>query len=127
MDFKNALELNHSVSNSSSLFYSIGLAETGLKNYRQAIIEFTRSINIYPHYLPYESRAFAKSKLKDFRSAIRDYSNAIELNPNNGLAFLNRGYCRLNLGKRELACLDFSKAGELGQEEAYKAIQNYCQ
>ena len=77
--------------------------------------------------MPLDSRAYAKSMLKDFRGAIKDYSQAIYLNPNDGNAFLNRGYCKLNLGYVEQACQDFSKAGELGESEAYDAIKNYCQ
>lgn len=37
-----------------------------------------------------------------------------------------RGECKIKLGDIEGACLDFSKAGELGYEKAYDEIEKYC-
>ena len=66
-------------------------------------------------------------KLGDNRGAIEDNNKAIELNPDYALAYLNRGAAKYNLGDKNGGCLDFSKAGELGYEDAYDLIKKYCQ
>jgi hypothetical protein len=50
----------------------------------------------------------------------------IELNPNDKFAYYNRGSAKYNLNQKNSACLDWSKAGELGFSEAYDAIQRSC-
>jgi hypothetical protein len=37
-----------------------------------------------------------------------------------------RAYSKLYLKQKKSACLDLSKAGELGLEEAYEEIKKYC-
>ena len=36
-------------------------------------------------------------------------------------------FSKLKLGQKESGCLDLSRAGELGYNEAYEAIKKYCQ
>ena len=73
---------------------------------------------------------FDAGKLKyekaEYRGAIQDYSKAIELDPANGNAYYNRGFEKGSLGQIDSACLDLSKAGELGYFEAYEAIKENC-
>lgn len=69
----------------------------------------------------------AKQRLKDYRGAIADYDKAIEINPKYADAYYNRGYAKIDLGQREGGCWDFSKAGELGDTQAYDAIKKYLQ
>ena len=45
---------------------------------------------------------------------------------NNARSYLLRGIAKLKLNQKESACLDFSKAGELGDVDAYEAIKNFC-
>lgn len=42
-------------------------------------------------------------------------------------AYLYRGRVFYKLGDKIKACQDWSKSGELGSEEAYKFISQYCQ
>jgi len=65
--------------------------------------------------------------LKDFSGALVDFDEALAIEPSYSAAFYSRGYAKLNLNKKQSACLDFSKAGELGYEGAYEAIGKYCQ
>ena len=51
---------------------------------------------------------------------------AIKLNPNDVSAFINRGHSKKLLNDKKGACLDYSKAGELGYEQAYDFIKEYC-
>ena len=60
-------------------------------------------------------------------SEIQDYNKAIELNPDFADAYYNRGIAKYDLGDKNGSCLDWSKAGELGDETAYDLIKEHCQ
>lgn len=49
-----------------------------------------------------------------------------ELNPNHSNAYYNRGNAKSRLQDLNGACLDWSKAGELGDASAYEKIKKYC-
>ena len=59
-------------------------------------------------------------------AAIEDYSKAIKLHPYMGDAYLNRGLVLIYLKDKEKGCIDLSRAGELGVEDAYGIISKYC-
>ena len=63
---------------------------------------------------------------RDFHPAIDAYSEAIRYEPGMAEAYYNRALTLLYLGEQQLACIDLSKAGELGLEEAYAVIKRYC-
>jgi len=58
--------------------------------------------------------------------AYEDYSKAIELNPHFAEAYYNRGLIQIYMKDTRKGCLDISKAGELGIEEAYEVLKNYA-
>ena len=60
-------------------------------------------------------------------NSIDSYSEAIRLYPYMGDAFFNRGLVLIYLKDREKGCIDLSRAGELGVEEAYSVINKYCE
>ena len=57
---------------------------------------------------------------------ISDFIKAIEINPNDAEAYYNRGIAKIKLGQKDSGCLDLSKAGELGDSQAYEAIKDLC-
>ncbi|MDR0738107.1 MAG: tetratricopeptide repeat protein [Prevotellaceae bacterium] len=61
-----------------------------------------------------------------YPEAIGNYTYAIQLYPYFGEAFYNRGLVHIYLHEAEKGCLDISKAGELGIDEAYSVIRKYC-
>jgi len=67
-----------------------------------------------------------KDYLQDYSGAISDYNKAIEINPDYAEAYSNRGIAKINLGQKDSGCLDLSKAGELGDSQAYEAIKDLC-
>ena len=67
-----------------------------------------------------------KQSQGDYRGAINDYTKAIELKPNFATAYNNRGLAKILMGQKDSGCLDLSKAGELGNTEAYETIRQYC-
>ena len=56
---------------------------------------------------------------------IYNYSKAIEIDPKDAVAYNNRGIAKYSLKDINGACLDWSKAGELGYD-AYDVIKKYC-
>lgn len=126
LDYQNSLTTSISSLDSVASYYNIGLAQSSLKEFKSAIVTLTKSININPHYLSYDRRAYSKFMIDDYWGAIEDYNKTIELNPDHREAYYNRGLCKISLGRQESGCLDLSKAGELGYEMAYKAIQDFC-
>lgn len=58
--------------------------------------------------------------------AIESYDRAIGLYPYMGDAYFNRGLVLIYLKDKEKGCIDLSRAGELGIEDAYSVISRYC-
>lgn len=59
--------------------------------------------------------------------SIENYTKAIELYPYMGDAYFNRGLVLIYLKDREKGCIDLSRAGELGVQDAYGVIKKYCE
>ena len=64
-------------------------------------------------------------RLAGLPEAYDDYTKAIELNPEFGEAYYNRGLVQIFMKNTRKGCLDLSKAGELGIENAYEALKHY--
>ena len=60
-------------------------------------------------------------------SSIESFTKAIELYPYMGDAYFNRGLVLIYLKDREKGCIDLSRAGELGVQDAYGVIKKYCE
>lgn len=74
----------------------------------------------------YYQRGLSHSGLSNHNQAIADFSMAIDLNPEFSAAIYGRGIATHHKGDLESACLDFSRAGELGYSLAYDTIRAYC-
>lgn len=60
-------------------------------------------------------------------ASIDNYNKAIELWPYMGDAYFNRGLVLIYLKDKEKGCIDLSRAGELGVDDAYGVIKKYCE
>ena len=60
-------------------------------------------------------------------NSIENYTKAIELYPYMGDAYFNRGLVLIYLKEKEKGCIDLSRAGELGVQDAYGVIKKYCE
>ena len=106
-----------------------GNAKYDLQDYRGAILDYNKAIELDPTYVKaYNNRGMAKANanLQDYRGAILDFTKAIELDPKNAILYYNRGLAKNALSYTDGACLDWSKAGELGYAHAYDRIKKYC-
>jgi tetratricopeptide (TPR) repeat protein len=59
--------------------------------------------------------------------SLENYTKAIELYPYMGDAYFNRGLVLIYLKDKEKGCIDLSRAGELGVQDAYSVIKKYCE
>jgi tetratricopeptide (TPR) repeat protein len=64
---------------------------------------------------------------KDHVKSIENYTKAIELYSYMGDAYFNRGLVLIYLKDKEKGCIDLSRAGELGVQDAYGVIKKYCE
>jgi tetratricopeptide (TPR) repeat protein len=93
----------------------------------EVISNYSKSIQIDPtFYIAYYNRGNVKSVIHDFDGALKDYETALRLNPDFSVAHFNYGFLLYYLNKKQEACVEFSRAGELGLLASYSFIRKYC-
>jgi tetratricopeptide (TPR) repeat protein len=101
-------------------FLKNGNAYLDTGDYDQALIEFTKAIELDPHSaLAYRSRGNAYSYLSEFDKAIDDFTQAIGLNPDEALlaiVYHNRGTIYLYKSDYEQAIYDLTQSIELNPD-----------
>ena len=144
-DYQGAIvSLTEAIELDSSRYEAFGLrgtCKTILGDYRGSIPDFDQVIRILSSLAniglvslgekeilanSYAERGLCKSQLSNHLGAISDFTQAIELDDKQALFYFVRGLSRIKNNQKELGCLDFSKAGELGHQDAYEAIRKYC-
>ena len=96
-------------------------------NYDEAIADLTEAIKLYPEFAyAYYNRANLLALSGKLPEAFDDYTKAIELNPNFAEAYYNRGLIQIYMKDTRKGCLDISKAGELGIDDAYLVLRDYA-
>jgi Flp pilus assembly protein TadD len=97
---------------------------SGLRQYEQAIVEYTAAIELKPDYAEaYNNRGFAYYLKGNFERAIADYSRAIELRPNYPKAYNSRGVAYMQGGYGIAKSVpDFDRAIELKPDFRYAYI-----
>ncbi len=63
---------------------------------------------------------------EEMEMASNEFTKAISIDPRFAEAWFNRGLIKLIKGEKLSGCTDISKAGELGQNQAYSLIQKFC-
>ena len=121
-----AIELNPKV---EYYFFERAKAKEELKEYRGAIEDYTKAIELDPtpssYY--YSSRAGVKKELEDYRGAIEDYTKAIELDLKpSGYYYSIRADAKEKLEDYRGAILDYNKAIELEPESYYYNYRGFC-
>jgi tetratricopeptide (TPR) repeat protein len=122
-----------------------GISKNYLGDYTGAVLDLTKSISLlnyftstynisikekndltgmFAHSLYY--RSMAKSNKSNFNEALIDINEAIKLDEKNPTYLIIRGRIKLQLNQKTSACLDFSRAGELGADDAYNFIKENC-
>ena len=127
-----AQEITQTSDEKATQFINQGQEKANNNDWNEAINQYTLAIQQSPKSaIAYYDRATARYNLKDFRGAFMDYSKAINIDPYNSGSYVagsyyGRGLCFQYLGNKEKACLDFTKANELGNPDAANAMQTNC-
>ena len=109
------------------LFRSI-TREVTFHDYTRVIEDYNKSVSLEPQFVySYYNRAKTHIENKNYEAAINDYDKAIFLDDDFAEAYFNRGLTYIYLQQTTRGCIDISKAGELGIDEAYMVIRLYCQ
>tara|TARA_Y100000589_G_C27118571_1_gene615376 strand:+ start:382 stop:1338 length:957 start_codon:yes stop_codon:yes gene_type:complete len=103
---------------SASEYNFRGLDKAKVGDFKGAIDDFNKAIEIKPTGQIYYNRAYSKSMIKDFEGAIKDYDKTIELEYRLAEAYFERGYCKDQLNNSEGAIADYTKAIETNKEYA---------
>ena len=97
-------------------------------DYTDAIEDMKRVAELVPN-LPYAyfnlGNLYCLSS--EHINSIENYTKAISLYPYMGDAYFNRGLVLIYLKDKEKGCIDLSRAGELGVQDAYGVIKKYCE
>ncbi|MBW4627502.1 MAG: tetratricopeptide repeat protein [Brasilonema octagenarum HA4186-MV1] len=113
-------------------YYKQGHASYKVKDYQQAIENFTQAIQKDPKYAKaYVNRGNAHYNLKEYEAALADYTQAIGINPTETKAYVNRGNSRHMLAEYSsdpdkeynLAIADYNNALRLNPKEVEAYIR----
>jgi len=119
------------------IYHNRGVEYKRLGNYRQAIDDYNKAIEIKPNYVDaYINRGVAYKGLGHYKQAIEDLNKAIEIKPDEAKAYSNRGNVYAGLGHYRQAIEDYNKAIEIKPDEAmvysnrgaiYNSLGHYSQ
>ena len=105
-------------------YYNRGIANLGIKNYEDAVLDFTKEIEINPkNDSAYYQRAIAQAKLEHNSAALEDYTKALELNPKNADYYADRAaFISKTNGDLDKALEDINKAIDLDKQDSEKFL-----
>lgn len=99
--------------NSSKIYYNRGVEYSKMKNYRAAVADYSKSIELDPHYLDaLFNRANAYENLKDAKNAFIDYNTYLSIDSSDGSVYFKRAYLFYRTGHFAEAKTDVKKAEE---------------
>lgn len=107
------------------VYFDLACSEEALNDYESAMKNYNKSIKNGNGY-GYFHRGCLKAVLEDYRGAIEDFNIQLKGNPSHIQTYMSRADAKMKLGDKSGACLDWSKAGELGNNNAYSFIKKHC-
>ena len=123
---------------STGAFGNRGFSKYEIGDYQGAIADLSRCIEMqksdnaknhsredYMLNVLIEKRGESKLMVNDLRGALNDFNEVIRIEPNSNV-YIKMGSVKHELGDMNGACNSWSKAGELGNDEAYNLIQSFC-
>jgi tetratricopeptide (TPR) repeat protein len=129
-DYDKVIELN---SNYPMQYNKIGMAYNNKaytfvkrKEYKKALPFIEKALEIDSsdwHF--WDTRGEIYLNLGQYNKALSDLNKAIKIEKHSNSYYL-RGLTHIKLGKKEKGCKDLSKSGELGNVDAYQAINQNC-
>ena len=99
-------------------YFNNGLKKYDLEDYKGAISNFSKSIELNPDDASYFYRGRSKANLKKYKGSILDFTKAIKLNPDEPYYFFYRGVSKYFLKDYAGAIADYSKHIEQVTDDA---------
>ena len=91
-------------------FYTTGLEHYNHQNYKDAIAEYTKAIEINPNFAEaFFQRGCAKHNAEDYKGAIDDFNTSINLQPKNELFYKQRASSKTMLKDYNLSLIHISE------------------
>jgi serine/threonine protein kinase/cytochrome c-type biogenesis protein CcmH/NrfG len=104
----------------SRTFNKRGLAHASMRNYEQAIYDYSKAIQLDPQYAEaHNNRSAAHLMMENYGQALVDCNRAIELAPDFIAAYVNRGIAHTGLRDYVKALADYDKVIELNPNNVY--------
>jgi curved DNA-binding protein CbpA len=104
---------NYTNNASANEYYKQGLRKSQLANYKEAITDYTKAIELDSNYADaYNKRGLCNYKLGEYSEALQDFTKAIYVNSNLVEAYYHRGMARSKLGYAQAAINDYNQALE---------------
>ena len=103
-------------SGDATAYYKRGYARFKLKDYKQAISDFSAVLEKSETSESFFYRGNCYYSLKDYKNALTDYTKALQQEPDNYDIYYNRGYANFRLKNYSDAVADWNKAIELNPE-----------
>lgn len=98
-----------------------------ISNHYGAIPDITKALSLTPNDDSlFGNRAMCYLITEQWNNAMLDINKAISLNNKVGFYFLTRGTIHSHFGRKKESCLDYSTAGDLGDERAFEFLREYC-
>ncbi len=103
-------------------YFNSGIKRLEQGNYRGAIADFTKAIQINPKLVAaYYNRAIARHQLQNYQRAIADFTKVIQINPNYADAYYNRDVARGFSGDEAAGMTDLQKAISMYRNQGEEA------
>lgn len=113
----------------SLAYINRGVARHHLGDYRGALEDFSRAIELDPlSAQARNNRGLSRMKAEDIDGAISDFSKAIELDPEAAAVYFNRGIALIHKSEFHKAIGDFASAAKIDQAFEARAREQieYC-
>ena len=97
-------------------------------DYQYVINDYLKAIELSPDFIFSDfNLANTYLKTRDYNKAITWYNKVIRSDNTFAEAYYNRGLTYIYLKQNENGCMDMSKSGELGIQNAYVVIGRFCE
>ncbi|MEM9673382.1 MAG: tetratricopeptide repeat protein [Bacteroidota bacterium] len=111
----------------ADLFLQRAFSLEKLRRLEEALADYSRAIKLNPSLeKAYVNRGNVYYKQQKFQLAIQDYSEALTLNSQNAKVYYNLGLVYHRLHQINDACLNLTRAEELGYQPALRIINKVC-
>lgn len=120
LDFTNALKYASNIDDQFNALTDLGSAKLYSKDYKGAIIEYEKALNIRPNEIGiFINMATILMNLKQFDKAEETFIKAIAIDPFNTSLLNNLALLNIDMGNYEEAILKLEKAIEIKPDEPY--------